>query len=70
MDTAEQQLETIHESLVNGQRQQMVRQIDEYGLCDFWATYSRYLGELYYNPVTVLEYFQDAVVSYHRIKNR
>jgi len=32
-------IETIHESLVNGNRAQMVNQIDEYGLYDFWADY-------------------------------
>ena len=62
-------IETIHESLVNGQRRQMVNQIDEYGLYDFWAHYRDYLNELY-TEFETMEYFQDAVISYHRIKNR
>ena len=62
-------IETIHESLVNGQRRQMVNQIDAYGLYDFWAHYRDYLNELY-TETGPMEYFQDAVISYHRIKNR
>ena len=63
-------LETIHESLVNGQRQQMVKQIDEYGLYDFFADYCGYLVESYVNVASQYEYFRDATVSYHRIKAR
>jgi hypothetical protein len=59
-------IETIHESLVNGQRKQMVRQIDEYGLDDFWSDYRDYLDNIHAN----VGFFQDAVISYHRIKNR
>ena len=62
-------IETIHESLVNGNRKQMVNQIDEYGLYDFWERYKDYLNELY-TDTGPLEYFQDAVISYFRIKNR
>jgi len=63
-------IETIHESLVNGNRKQMVNQIDEYGLYDFWERYSDYLKSLYFDNDAVLNYFEDAVISYHRIKNR
>ena len=66
-------IETIHESLVNGNRKQMINQIDEYGLYDFWARYRDYLNELYTETGSIpetMEYFQDAVISYHRIKNR
>jgi hypothetical protein len=59
-------IETIHESLVNGQRKQMVGQIDEYGLYDFWSDYRDYLDDIHAN----VGFFQDAVISYHRIKNR
>ena len=62
-------IETIHESLVNGNRKQMVNQIDEYGLYDFWERYKDYLNELY-TDTGPLEYFQDAVISYFRIKTR
>lgn len=64
------ELEHIHESLVNGQRQQMVRQIDEYGLYEFWADYRAYLSEIYEGTNALIDYFSDAVISYHRIKNR
>ena len=61
-------MEEIHMSLVNGQRRQMVEQIDEYGVYDFWADYKNYLKGLYFDKG--LEYFADAVISYHHIKNR
>lgn len=61
-------IETIHNSLVNGQRRQMVKQIDEYGLYSFWADYREYLGNLYHQSDSAFEYFSDACVSYHRIK--
>ena len=64
------QIEKIHDSLVNGQRKQMVKQIDEYGLYDVWFDYGRYLKELYEGPDAWFEYYSDAVQSYHRIKNR
>jgi hypothetical protein len=62
-------IEIIHESLVNGQRRQMVEQIDEYGLYDFWDDYKMHLNNLY-DANSAYEYFTDAVISYHRIKNR
>ena len=63
-------IKTIHTSLVNGNRRQMVEQINEYGLYDFWFDYGHYLYDLYENLPVRYGYFQDAVVSYHRIKNR
>jgi len=65
-----EQIEIIHTSLVNGNRQQMVNQIDEYGLYEFWADYRSYLNDLYIDLNAHLSYFQDATISYHRIKNR
>ena len=62
-------IEQIHESLVNGQRQQMVEQIDEYGVYDFWSTYQNHLADLY-DIHGAYEYFTDAVRSYFRIKAR
>ena len=63
-------MEQIHMSLVNGQRRQMVEQIDEYGLYDFFLDYSDYLDTLYSDVDGMYSYFKDAVVSYHRIKNQ
>ena len=60
------QIDTIHESLINGQRKQMSDQIDEYGLYDFWEDYRRFLNE----TSADLSDFADAVISYHRIRNR
>lgn len=63
------EIETIHESLVNGQREQMVRQIDEYGVEDFWPEYKSYLRELY-GLSSAYDYFTDAAISYFRINKR
>ena len=60
----------IHESLVNGQRQQMVEQINDYGLYDFFSDYEDYLNTLYANESSEYAYFREAVTSYHRITNR
>ena len=65
-----EQIEIIHNSLVNGQRQQVVKQIKEYGLYDFWADYVIYLNNFYKDIQSQYDYFADAVISYHRITNR
>ena len=62
-------IETIHESMINGQRKQAVRQMEEYGMYDFFEDYGDYLGGLY-SPLACFEYLKDAASSYHRIKNR
>ena len=62
-------IETIHDSLVNGQRRQMVLQIEEYGLYDFWSDYRAYLCELYVEDGSRFDYFTDATISYFRITN-
>ena len=66
----QEQLEQIHNSLINGNRRQMVEQIDEYGLYDFWDDYKSYLSDLYVNDYSTVKYFTDATISYFRIKNR
>lgn len=63
-------IEEIHESLVNGQRKQMVEQIDEYGVYDFWKDYKEYLDDLYVKFEAGYDYFTDATISYFHIKNR
>lgn len=62
-------IQTIHDSLLNGQRTQMTKQIDEYGIYDFFSDYKTFLEGLY-TITTMYEYFTDVTVSYHRIKNR
>ncbi len=63
-------LREIHESLVNGQRVQMVNQINDYGLYDFFADYKDYLSESNIHLDKILFYFSDCVISYHRISNQ
>ena len=63
-----EQLEAIQDSLINGQCKQMVEQIDEYGLYGFFPDYQNFLKG--YESDDQYFYFADAVISYHRIKNR
>ena len=63
-------IETIHESLVNGQRKQMVNQIKKYGLYDFWIDYKVYLFDMYVSESDRYNYFSEATISYHRLTNR
>ena len=63
------QIETIHESLLNGKRRQMVEQIKEYGVSDFFSDYTQYLYGLY-SVDARYEYYTDACRSYHRIIER
>jgi len=63
------EIENIHTNLINGNRTDCVRMINEYGLYDFWADYANYL-ENEYNAVTCLKYFQDMTISFFRITNR
>ena len=64
------EIRAIHESLVNGQRKQMVQQINDYQSdYDIWSDYLSYLKELY-SVQAQLNYFSDAVISYNRITNK
>jgi hypothetical protein len=68
--TRQEQLEVIFNSLINGQRTQMVEQIDEYLPADFFPDLLDFLRELFPEAVSVLYYFADATNSYFRIKSR
>ena len=65
-----EQMENIFSSLINGQRKQMVKQIDEYGLYNFWSDFLDYLKMDMIPASEQLSYYSDVVISYHRIKNR
>ena len=65
---SDHKIEEIHESLVNGQKKQMVQQIEEYGLYDFWEEYRNYLEDFCDTEIAYM-YFSDVAISYHRIKN-
>lgn len=74
MKTKLESLETIHLSLVNGQFEQMVEQIDEHPRGDFFADYLEYLLEMFPNRFsmanckTQLSYFARAAIVYQRTK--
>jgi hypothetical protein len=64
-------IEIIHESLVNGNRRQMVEQIQEYGLYAFFADFKTYLVDLYSGAGGVaFSYFADCTISFMRITKR
>lgn len=68
-------IQIIHESLENENRDQMTRQIDEYGAVDFFLDYKVFLDSFHSNSKTeelFLKYvrFADATISYHRTKAR
>ena len=64
-----EKIRVIYESLENGQRQQMVRQIDEYG-SEFWPDYKEFLANYFVVTNDAYDYFTDACISYFRIKAR
>ena len=63
-------IEEIHESLVNGQRRQMVEQIKKYGEYDFFSDYKNWMWENEFDTIEYCDYFTDCVISYFRIIGR
>ena len=57
-------VEDIHESFVNGQREQAVKQIKRYGAYDFFDDYKHYLESSNYPMGEQFMYFTDATGSY------
>lgn len=74
MKTKGESLETIHLSLVNGQFEQMIKQIDEYPGDDFFVDYLECLKAMFpdcfdvENCRTQLSYFARAAILYQRTK--
>ena len=68
MMTRQEKLEAIFSSLINGQRTQMVEQIDEYLPADFFPDLFDFLKESFSDDLA-LHYFADAANSYFRIKS-
>ena len=58
-------IQTIHESLINGQKKQMVEQRDQYG-DTFWQNYKTWLEEIWTDGHR--DTFADVVISYNKIK--
>lgn len=67
--TRQEQLEVIFNSLINGQRTQMVEQIDEYLPADFFPDLLDFLRKSF-SADLALHFFADATNSYFRIKSR
>jgi hypothetical protein len=64
------EIELIHNNLVNGNRTDCVKQIKRYGLYDFWPDYKNYLAEICNDDSERFSYFQDMTISYFRITSR
>lgn len=64
------QIENIHENLINGNRQDCVKMIKEYGLYDFFDDYRNYLADICSDDTERFSYFSDMTISYFRITNR
>jgi hypothetical protein len=65
-----QALSEIHDSFVNGQIKQAVKQMDEYSMYDFFEDYSVYLEQICSNYNQMFDYLKQAASAYFRIKNR
>ena len=65
----DQEIVVIHENMINGNRRDAVKLIDEYGE-DFFSEYSRYLEDTYKYEHSEYSYFKDAVLTYFRVKGR
>ncbi len=64
-------IEAIHNSNVDGQFDQMVRQIKEYGLYSFWYDYNNFLEQSFSEmPAAILKWFTRSTIMYHKIKYR
>jgi hypothetical protein len=68
--TQHQQINAIHESILNGQGKQAVKQMQDYSMYDFFADYSTYLNALYEDERAKKEYILQAANLYFRITNR
>ena len=63
-------LNHAHNSLVNGQRTQMVGIIKEYGVYEFFEDYRNYLLMEFETIELQFKYFTDATISFMQITNR
>ena len=63
-------LSEIHHSFINDNFGQMAKQINEYGLSDFWADYNEFIRDYYDLPINALNTLADVIINYHRITNR
>lgn len=67
-------VEDIHESMLNGNLEQMVNQIDNHGMY-FWERYKEFLINAYDDTDSsqthaAFNYFTNAVIYYFRLKGK
>ena len=68
--TKQADLLEIHESMINGQRKQAVRFINDYIPADFFPDYRNYLDRVCEDINNKHLYYTDAVISYFRITDK
>lgn len=68
--TQHQQINAIHDSMINGQRKQAVKQMQDYSMYNFFEDYSTYLRANYRDVEQREAFILDAANSYFRITNR
>jgi preprotein translocase subunit SecA len=68
--TQAEDMETIHDSNINGQLRQMANMIGDFGVYDFFLSYRDYLKELYTDDSACLDYLNRAINAYIRETHR
>ena len=64
----QEKMEYIHNLIVNGQTQEMIKEIKEWGDSTFFEDYRYYLGGFLILPSAILDYFSKVVILYHKLK--
>jgi hypothetical protein len=68
--TQHQQINEIHEQMINGNRKNAVKLMQAYSMYDFFNDYANFLSAIYNDKETEYSFFQDAANSYLRITNK
>ena len=68
--TQAQDMETIHDSNINGQLRQMANMIEDFGVYDFFLSYRGYLKDLYTDDSACLDYLNRAINAHIRETHR
>ncbi len=70
MQSNKKRMVEIYNKYTNGNKKEMVEEIDIYGLYDFWNDLVMYLDNLLVNNKDKYSVYQDITIIYFRIKNR
>jgi len=62
----ENEIQRIHESFLNGNREYAAAQVEDFGVAYFWGDYRKWLTDEYGNKLTEYVYFADMVNAYFK----